>query len=82
MIVAELIKWNDEKISQEIRREWINDIVAAVVGQYLFCNNKDGFSIRGADFKHINVYEVKDEIHKPRTEETVQDKGVLPADEP
>ena len=61
MIVAELIKWNGEKVNQEIKREWIEDFVSAVRGQYFFANNKEGFAIRGGDFAHINVYEIKKE---------------------
>ena len=61
MLIAELIKWNGETVRCEIKHEWIDDIVAAVVGQYFFANNRDNFSINGADFAHINVYKEKNE---------------------
>ena len=79
MIVAELFKWNGEIVRQEIKREWIDDIVAAVVGQYFFASNKDHFSIRGFDYKHINVYEVKDEKHRIRKQKKVQGEDLFSA---
>lgn len=60
MIIAELTKWNGEKVKQEIKREWIQDIVDAVVGQFTFVDKKSGFGINGGQFAHINVYEVKE----------------------
>ena len=60
MIIAELIKWNGEKVQQEIKREWIQDIVDAVVGQYTFVDRNSGFGVNGSQFAHINVYQVKE----------------------
>jgi len=60
-IIAELTQWDGKKKSYEIEREWIDDIVCAVQGQYTYINNKAGFTIKGSDFAHINVYEVKDD---------------------
>ena len=57
-IVAELIKWNGEKVEHEIERDWIDSIVSAITGQYFFVDNVSGFSINGCDFCHVNVYEV------------------------
>lgn len=57
-VIAELIKWNGEIVKCEIKREWAEDIASAVEGQYLFINNQSGFTIRGGDFKHVDIYEV------------------------
>lgn len=65
-IIAELTKWDGEKIEQEIKREWIDDFVDAVAGQYTIINNKDSYGIVGNNFKHINIYEVKDEAKDRR----------------
>ncbi|MBQ8443746.1 MAG: hypothetical protein IJX25_00115 [Clostridia bacterium] len=56
--IAELTKWNGEVIEQEIQEDWIQSIVDAVVGQFFFADVKSKFSISGADFKHVNIYEV------------------------
>ena len=60
MIIAELTKWNGEKVKQEIKREWIQDIVDAVVGQFTFVDKASGFGINGGQFAHVDVYEVEE----------------------
>lgn len=56
--IAEFITWTGEKIKQEVKREWAEDIASAVEGQYMFINNESGFTIRGSDFQHVDIYEV------------------------
>ncbi len=60
-VVAEFTTWFGEKVKTEIKRAWIHSIVDAVVGQYMFVDNKSGFTVVGYDFCFVNIYEVKDE---------------------
>ena len=60
-ILAVLKRWDGGEQIYSIKREWIDDIVSAVQGQYTYINNEAGFTIKGSDFAHINVYEVKDD---------------------
>lgn len=55
---AEFITWAGKKVKYEVKREWAEDIAAAVEGQYLFADNVTGFAIRGWDFAHVDIYEV------------------------
>ena len=59
---AKLTKWNGEVIEQEIKKEWIDDLVCAVQGQYSFFDKVRGFGIKGGDYIHIDVYERNFEI--------------------
>lgn len=60
--IAEFTTWEGRKVQYEIKREWAEDIAAAVQGQYMFADNKNGFAINGGDFSHVDIFEVKDEI--------------------
>lgn len=56
--IAEFIKWNGKKVTQEIKREWAESIASAVEGQYMFIDNVSKFAINGAQFFHVDIYEV------------------------
>jgi len=57
-IIAKLIKWNGEVVVQEIQREWANNIADAVNGQFFFADNRKNYTINGADFCHVDIFEV------------------------
>lgn len=57
-IIAKLTKWNGDIVVQEINKFWANSIADAVKGQYFFADNKRHFQINGAEFSHVEVYEV------------------------
>lgn len=61
---AKLTAWNGEVIEQEIKKEWIDDLVCAVQGQYTFINKEKDFGINGGNFKHIDIYEKTFKIEK------------------
>lgn len=61
-IIAKLIKWNGTIIRQEIKREWIDDIISAIQGQFTIVNNLQGFMIKGSDYSHVDIYEVVNDI--------------------
>lgn len=61
-IVAELTTWSGEKETAEIQRDWIDDIVAAIQGQFTIINNQKGLCIRGGQYCHVDIYEVENDI--------------------
>jgi len=58
-IIAKLTKWNGEIVEQEIKKDWIQPVVDAVVGQFLFVDKESGLCIVGYKFAHVDIYEVK-----------------------
>lgn len=54
--IAELTKWNGEKETIKIKKEWIDDIVYAIKGQFYVANNKEKFSIVGSNYCHVDIY--------------------------
>ena len=54
--IAELTKWNGEKETIKIKKEWIDDIVTAVKAQIFIANNKQKFSIVGSNYCHVDIY--------------------------
>lgn len=56
--IAELTKWNGEKETIKIKKEWIDDIVYAIKGQFYVANNKEKFSIVGSNYCHVDIYKV------------------------
>lgn len=56
-IIAKLTKWNGEIVEQEIKKDWIQSVVDAVVGQFLFADKE--LCIVGYNFSHVDIYEVK-----------------------
>lgn len=61
-IIAELTKWDGTVVAQEIKREWIDDIVAAIQGQFTIANRQQGLVIKGSDYFHVDIYEVANDI--------------------
>lgn len=55
-MIAVLYYWNGSKEEVQIKKEWIDDIVDAVEGQYYFCGN--GIAINGGDIFKVDIYEV------------------------
>ena len=55
-VVATFLTWFSEIVEFEIDTEMIDDIVSAVQGQYSYTNNVKGFTIRGFDFKHVDIW--------------------------
>ncbi len=54
--IAELTKWNGEKETIKIKKEWIDDIVFAVQSQ-MYVNNKDTkLEIHGGNYSHVDIY--------------------------
>jgi hypothetical protein len=58
---ADLHFWFDKPKVIEIQKEDIDNIVAAVEGQYTFVNNKTGLAIKGETVAYVNIHEVKEE---------------------
>ncbi len=56
--IAVFTLWNGEEEQIEVQEEWIEGIAFAVEGQFFFASNKDGFSIDGARYANVKVYEV------------------------
>lgn len=56
---AILTKWNGEKEGFEIQKEWIDDIVSAVEGQFFISNKENGITINGCDYANVKIYEDK-----------------------
>lgn len=54
--IAELTKWNGEKETIKIKKEWIDDILYAVKGQFYIANNKENFSIVGSDYCNVDIF--------------------------
>lgn len=54
--IAELTKWNGEKETIKIKKEWINDIVDAIEGQFYFQDNDKNFAIVGMNYCHVDIY--------------------------
>lgn len=52
---AILRHWNRTVSVIEIKKEWIDDIVSAVQGQYTFVDNKSGFGVRGQDIMDVTI---------------------------
>lgn len=59
---AELTTWQGQKEKYEISPDWIDNLVDAVEGQYLFVNNEKGFTIDGKKYAHIDVYSIDKEV--------------------
>lgn len=57
-VIAELKRWTGEVVVQEIKRDWIDGIVSAIKGQFYFADNREKFEINGADFCHVDIFEV------------------------
>ena len=56
--IAELTKWDGSKEQREIKKSWIEAIVWAIEGQWFFQSRKLGFPINGANYSHVDIYEV------------------------
>lgn len=56
--IAELTKWNGEKETIKIKKEWIDDIVYAIKGQFYVADIKEKFSIVGSNYCHVDIYKV------------------------
>ena len=54
--IAELTKWNGEKETIKIKKEWIDDIVTAIKAQIFIADNKQKFSIVGSNYCHVDIY--------------------------
>lgn len=55
-IVATFTTWMNSKVEYEIKKEYIQDIVDAVEGQYTYYNNVQGFGIKGGQFKWVDIW--------------------------
>lgn len=62
-IIAEFAKWDGNVIAQEIKREWIEDIVFAIEGQLTIANKLLGLYIKGSDYFHVDIYEVANDTN-------------------
>lgn len=51
---AVLYYWNGSTEEVPVKREWIDDIVSAVEGQYLFSGN--GITINGSNIYKVDIY--------------------------
>lgn len=59
--VAVLYYWDGSKEEVPAKREWIDDIVSAVEGQYTFIDNEKSLFIKGQNIMKVDIYEVKNE---------------------
>lgn len=56
--IAELTKWNGEKETIKIKKEWIDDIVFAIRGQFYFRDNTEQITIIGSNYCHVDIYQI------------------------
>ena len=56
--IAELTKWNGEKETIKIKKEWIDDIVFAIRGQFYFRDNNEQITIIGSNYCHVDIYQI------------------------
>lgn len=55
--IACFIKWNGEKVEEEIREEWIDVIVLAIETQWTIVNKHKKIAIKGSDYSHVDIIE-------------------------
>lgn len=53
---ADLKFWFDKPQTIEIPEKFIDDVVAAVEGQYTFIDNESGLVVHGEHIAHIDIY--------------------------
>lgn len=53
---ATLTDWNGVDTIIEIKKEWIDDIVSAVEGQYFVASKSLGLCFDGGRFKQVKIY--------------------------
>lgn len=56
--IAVFTLWDGSKEEREIKREWAESIAFAVKGQFFMQDKKLGFSINGANYSNVDIYEV------------------------
>lgn len=56
--IAVFTLWDGSKEEREIKREWAESIAFAVKGQFFMQDKKLGFSINGANYSNVEIYEV------------------------
>lgn len=59
-IVAEFKRWDGKIEKKKIKKPWIDDIVFAIESQMTVKNNKTNLGIKGSDYCHVDIYEVKE----------------------
>lgn len=67
--IAVLYYWNGSMEELPVKREWIDDIVGAVEGQYTVTDNEQGFCIKGQNIMKVDIYAAggNDEIKRCNT---------------
>ncbi|MEG1565836.1 MAG: hypothetical protein RR342_03765 [Bacilli bacterium] len=53
---ADLYYWDGKTETIEIKKEFIQDILDAVEGQYLFTNNITGLCVAGYSIRHVDIW--------------------------